>query len=804
MMNMRKYVSVIIALLLSVGAFAQISFGEKLKINDGWFFSLDGSTQRPVNLPHDWSIECEPSQKFASCTGYLPGGYGVYKKKLFIDRSQKGLRQYLYFEGVYCCSSVYVNGNFCGTRPSGFASFVYDITPFVKYGEENDIKVTVDHSEYADSRYYTGSGIYRDVYLITCGQVHIDNWGVHATTPEVSRERASLNIKTKIVNDGKKKVEIEVEQRLYAKGDEVLVASSKKNIIVPPCSIQECEQELEVLKPDLWSIINPALYSLSTTIYNKGKLVDDSSTRLGIRELKFDADKGFFLNGLYTKLKGVCLHRDAGSLGAIVPKSILRERLTTLRSLGCNAIRMSHNPQAEMIYDLCDEMGFLVIDEAFDEWMSPKRKWVEGWNKGKHPSLNGYAEYFNSWAEQDLRDMVMRDRNHPSIIMWSIGNEIDYPNDPYTHPVLDYEGINQKTTPGFKPERERAEVLGPIAEKLALVVRENDVSRPVTAALAGVVMSNYTGYPSALDVVGYNYTEFRYEEDHKRFPNRILYGSENRHDYPAWKAVDDNEYILGQFLWTGFDYLGEAKVWPSRGSHAGLLDYCGKIKPRGWYRKTLWTDDPCVYVGTKKSTSIGSNTACYDWTSTWNYESGDTICIAVMSNCEKLELSINGRKVSQGPVYQLNSNAHCWFVPFEIGELTCTGISSEGKMVKYTIESVGEAERCKICVHRTELLGNEDVTQVDVELLDAKYRLVRKNGVPITFSASGDVSILRLENNNPQFHDCYFGGETKSYEGRATAYISSLKQSGKGSVIINCLGKEEVVDFDIIPRDGEY
>ena len=301
-------------------------------------------------------------------------------------------------------------------------------------------------------------------------------------------------------------------------------------------TIAGLSQNLDVKQPDLWSVENPNLYQLKTTVYKGKELIDKTVTNVGIRTLRFDADKGFFLNGKSMKVRGVCLHHDAGVLGSAVPKEVWRYRLITLKSLGCNAIRTSHNPQAPEFYDLCDELGLLIMDEAFDEWEFPKKKWIEGWNVGK-PGFEGYSEYFNIWGETDLQDMILRDRDHPSVFMWSIGNEVDYPNDPYSLPILDKEGIGQQYTHGYLPDHPNAKRLGGIAKRLAAVVRKNDLSRPVTAALAGPVMSNETDYPGTLDVVGYNYTESRYAEDHAAYPKRVFYGSETSQSMGSWKVV---------------------------------------------------------------------------------------------------------------------------------------------------------------------------------------------------------------------------------------------------------------------------
>ncbi|MEG1635277.1 MAG: glycoside hydrolase family 2 TIM barrel-domain containing protein, partial [Rikenellaceae bacterium] len=358
---------------------------------------------------------------------------------------------------------------------------------------------------------------------------------------------------------------------------------------------------------------NPNLYTLKTTITEGKETIDQSNITTGIRKYTFDPNKGFALNDKFMKIKGVCIHHDAGVLGSAVPREVWEQRLKTLKSIGVNAIRTSHNPQSPDLYALCDELGMLVMNEAYDEWEFAKRKWVEGWNKGT-PSFQGNFDYFEQWGEKDLADMIRRDRNHVSIFAWSIGNEVDYPNDPYSHPVLDGKsgGFTQPIFGGYKKDAPDAMRLGVIAKKLAAVVRRYDTSRPVTAGLAGVAMSNQTEYPAALDIAGYNYTESMYQKDHKQYPNRVIYGSENRHDIQAWQAVINNEYIFGQFLWTGIDYLGESGAWPSRGFYSGLLDFGGSIKPRGYFRQSLWTDKPMAYLGTYPTPGHGNSAQTTD------------------------------------------------------------------------------------------------------------------------------------------------------------------------------------------------
>lgn len=591
--------SFLLALFFAPVVCAQLSFGTATLLNEGWRFVLqdhpshaqpefdDGGWQS-VELPHDWSIRAPLSPDLASGTGYLPGGVGWYRRKLVIPSQAPGEKVFLYFEGIYNRSEVYLNGRLLGRRPNGYVSFYYDATPHVRFDRENVLAVRVDHSRAADSRWYTGSGIYRNVFMVRSGAVHIAPWGVFVRSENADARSATLVIETELQNESPHEIGAVVRHELLAP-DRSVVASVSGPLSVQQGTSERSELRIDVRTPRLWSVDEPHLYHVRTTVRDKGgRELDRSVTITGIRSLSFDPDRGFALNGVGMKVKGLCLHHDAGVLGAAVPREVWRKRLETLRSLGCNAVRMSHNPQAPDVYELCDELGLLVLDEAFDEWEFPKRKWIQGWNVGK-PGFDGSADFFAEWSERDLADIIRRNRNHPSIFAWSIGNEVDYPNDPYSHPVLDEARISQPTIGKYNPQSPNAERLGAIAHRLAAVVRKLDDSRPVTAALAGVVMSNATEYPSALDIVGYNYTEDRYVVDHQTYPRRVIYGSENRHDFGAWKAVRDHEHIFGQFLWTGIDYLGEAGRWPSRGSSAGLLDLTGAVKPRGQFRAALWS-----------------------------------------------------------------------------------------------------------------------------------------------------------------------------------------------------------------------
>ena len=585
-------------------------FGQGTIWNDKWQFYLckegDDTTATPaegwktVTLPHDWSVEATPSPTLFSCTGWLPGGIGWYRKTIDLPKIGKGERIYLFFEGVYNRSTVWLNGHELGTRPSGYASFCYEITPYLNKRENNELLVRVDHSRQADSRWYTGSGIWRDVWIVTAPTTHLAQWGttydyqaeegmLRVNTSAVvqqdcSTESAILNAKATLSDAQGNIVAIAVAEAEKSEGQPAKTASGDK----------EVRFNLPLTLPTdvhLWDIDDPYLYTLTVELQESGHSTDATVFSVGLRTLHFSADKGFFLNGVNRKVKGVCLHHDAGVLGAAVPEEVWRWRLTQLKSLGCNAIRCSHNPQTPILYDLCDELGLLVMDEASDEWEFPKRKWLQGWNKGT-PGYEGTADFFEEWIDRDVADMVRRDRRHPCIFLWSIGNEVDYPNDPYSHPILDGTTINQPMFGGYKPDAPQAERIGQIAKRLSAIVREHDATRPVTGALAGVVMSNQTAYPEAVDVVGYNYTEDRYAEDHTTYPTRIIYGSENGHGYEQWLAVRDSPYIFGQFIWTGTDYLGESGAWPSRGLGTGLLDFCGFPKMQGEMRRMMWSQQP--------------------------------------------------------------------------------------------------------------------------------------------------------------------------------------------------------------------
>lgn len=778
-----------LTILASTSAIAQ-GFGRSELLNNDWHFNLgdvqyggreymDCSGWSTVDVPHDWSVEQNASPELASCTGYLPGGIGWYRKEIIIPAKMGGNKVYIYFEGVYNNSEVFVNGKWLGKRPNGYISFMYELTPYIKWGEQNSIAVKVDHSEDADSRWYTGSGIYRNVYLVYANPIHINLWGVAYET-EVENGKATISVSTKIDNCIEAATVKIVQELSDTAGKKV--ASSSKSGTATGNSQSDFSQALKLDSPKLWSIDSPYLYTLNTKVYKGTEQIDESSCKVGIREIDFDPDTGFSLNGKNTKLKGVCIHHDAGVLGAAVPKAIWRHRLEQLKSLGCNAIRTSHNPQAPDLYDLCDELGFVVMDEAFDEWEYPKNKWIDGWNRGI-PGHQGSYEYFREWNTTDLKDHILRDRNHPSIIMWSIGNEVDYPNDPYTHPILDSAGIGQQHVHGFLKDHPRAERLGEIAKELVVTVKAADTSRPVTAALAGAVMSNYTDYPFVLDVAGYNYTENRYDVDHQKYPDRILYGSENGHSIQAWYAVKDNPFIFGQFLWTGIDYLGEAGHWPSRGSSAGLLNLAGDIKPRGYFRKSLWSEDPMAYIGTyQQFENRGPRRG--NWLSTdaphvWNYDKDAAVKVVCYTNCEEAELQLNGKVIGERKPYDKETGIIAWDVNYAPGELKVVAFNNGQKTTTDSIFTNTMPTSLKARV--LEAKDNELVRQVMVSVLDDNGNHVELADNEITCRVAGGT-LLGMENASRDASENYRDNRHRCINGQMMIYVK--KDSAKDAVSV--------------------
>jgi len=775
---MKKICLFVLGILAAASVSAQVSFGDAARFNEGWRFHLgdtpeaveagfDDARWQQVVLPHDWSVKGRLSPDNASGTGYLPAGIGWYRKT-FDGKQVTAAQVYLYFEGVYNRSSVWLNGHLLGERPNGYISFMYDLTPWLNRDGENVLAVRVDHSRIADSRFYTGSGIYRDVWLVQAGDVHFAQWGVGYQAKSLTDKQAVVAVDAAIEGLGARRAQLRLTLR------------SAEGAVVAKSTVRAAASQtvdLKLARPHRWSLDDPYLYTLEAEIVEGRQVLDRTQTQVGLRTLTFDPDKGFALNGNWMKVKGVCLHHDAGVLGAAVPEEVWERRLRALKDeIGANAIRTSHNPQTPVFYDICDRIGLLVMDEAFDEWEYPKRKWVEGWNVGT-PAMDGTYDFFAEWGETDVRDMVRRDRNHPSIFLWSIGNEVDYPNDPYSHPILDggNDDFKQPAYGGYNPKAPNAERIGEIAKRLSAVVRSVDTSRPVTGALAGVAMSNQTAYPEAVDVVGYNYTESRYAADHATYPDRIIYGSENSGNYAAWTAVRDNDFIFGQFIWTGTDYLGESNAWPSRGFHTGLMDFGSFPKPRGHFFASLWSEKPVCYIGTylkpafrQGGRGAGDSTDARD---TWNYEDGQTVRVVCYTNAASAALFLNGRQVGEKQPYNKESGIIGWDVPYSAGTLRAVGYDASGKEVSsYEIKTSLRPYALRVRADRT-ALAKGDVSHLIVEVVDDNGNFVPLADNQITCTIEGPAHLLGLEGSDNSDMGDYTDNVQRAFQGRLLAYV---------------------------------
>ncbi|MDX8045307.1 glycoside hydrolase family 2 TIM barrel-domain containing protein [Gracilibacillus sp. S3-1-1] len=751
-------------------------------ISNAWYKGMDDSSWCDISLPHDWSVEAPFSQEHSSGTGYLPGGVGWYRKHFYVPNDLAGKRVYITFEGIYNNAQVWCNSYYIGKRPYGYSSFTYDITDFVSFSEsDNVISVKVNHRDIADSRWFTGSGIYRDVYLTITDSIHIDQYGVFVTTPEVTSEQAKVSVNVQLLNETENEEQVDIKNTLLDHLG-VPIGSIVKTSNIQGISSLNVDQQMAVHHPNLWSPDNPYLYSIRTEVMKDGEIVDNVTTPIGIRYFSFDPEEGFFLNDVNMKIKGVCVHHDAGALGAAVPKKVWIRRLKILKEMGCNAIRMSHNPPVPYLLDLCDQMGFLVMDEAFDEWEGVKNKWSRGHNVYP-PKHFGYSEDFPQWGEIDIKEMVLRDRNHPSIILWSIGNEVDYPNDPYCHPYFKtMTGNNDANKPAaerqYDPDKPNAERLTTISKKLAQYVKECDTTRPVTAAVAFPELSNLTGYTDTLDVVGYNYKEHLYEEDHRKYPNRVIYGSENSHSLEDWLTVKNNDYICGQFIWTGIDFLGEAQGWPIRASQAGVLDLAGFKKPSYYFRQSLWSDKPMVYLSAKTLESQD------DWygESHWNWRSGEKIQVQCFTNGEEVELFLNGRSLGSKKVDK-SKNSVTWVMNFAEGELKAVAKHANGEDSSFFIHTSAEPEGLKVSTDCDELKANgQEIAHLEIKVTDQFGNLVYLADNDIRLSINGPGEIIGLENGNAQDVRPYSEPMRKVYKGKLLAYVRSTTDTGEITV----------------------
>ncbi len=715
--------------------------------------NFDDSKWKVLDVPHDWSINSPTSQNNATGRGggYVVAGIGWYRKHFTLNDADAQKRVFIYFDGVMANSDVWINGYHLGKRPYGYISFEYELTGHLNFGagKSNVIAVRADNSAEPASRYYTGSGIYRHVHLIVTDPVHIDNWGVFVTTPQVSSAKATVHVKTTVFNSAQSSKKFTVSTSLVSPDGKTGAGNVSKQQVVESGKTAVIEQDIAVSTPTLWDTHNPAMYSAVSKI-STDKVVDEVATPFGIRDIKFTADQGFLLNGKKVMIKGVCLHHDAGAVGAAVPLRVWERRLELLKNIGVNGIRTSHNPTSPEFLDLCDKLGFLVMDENFDTWEANK---VRG--------NGGYDKFFKEWGMIDARDQVMRDRNHPSVVIYSVGNEI-------------HDALNDST--GFKKYRD-----------LQNTVHQNDGTRPVTMALfrpnVSGVYSN--GFAEKMDVVGQNYRENELTAEHTAHPNLKVIGTENGHTQQAWLALRDNPYMAGQFLWVGIDYLGEAD-WPNVVNGQGVLDHTGGSRPLTLQRESWWSEKPVVHI-VRKQENAGVGQPVADWTPA-DFDTYDDARVQIYTNCDEVELFLNGKSLGTKPK-NANDSPVDFSVTFAKGTIKAVGRNKGKEVVSEELKTAGEPAKIILSADKNAIANSwDDVSYVTATVVDA-------NGVPcpmadkiLTFTATGAGVVSATDNAALGNQEVFSSPVRHSYKGKAIGLIKANAPSGKITVKVTSPG----------------
>lgn len=822
--NNRKLLPVVVLVFFGILTSCQ-SVKEKTRVNDfnfGWKFALQdtsiknadlsGLAWRSVQLPHDWSVEASfDSIQGEGATGYLPGGIGWYKKEFKTELTEEE-EVHILFDGIYNNATIWINGEKLGFHPYGYSPFHYNLTPYLNLdGADNELQVKVDRTRYVDSRWYTGSGIYRNVQLIKLHRLHIPIWGTFISTPEVSEETATIRIQTEVKNGFDQAQQVTMQHEIYDPNGH-LVEKLQEDIEIAKESASTFSKELVVQQPMLWSITQPNLYYIQSTIWQNGEQIDQQRTTFGIRSIEFDAQQGFFLNGKNTAIKGVCLHHDAGLVGAAVPQGVWRRRLEKLKEGGCNAIRISHNPGSEEFLQLCDELGFLVQDEFFDEWDNPKDKRLNMNEQSVDAVTRGYTEHFQEWAERDLKNTMLAHRNHPSIIQWSIGNEIEwtYPRNAAATGFFDadWSGNYFWSIPPHQPETigeryQNSEAgtykIEETAAKLASWTRDLDTTRPVVANCILPSASFETGYAEVLDVVGFSYRRVMYDYAQEHYPDKVVMGTENLGQWHEWKAVQERPFIAGTFLWTGIDYMGEANQgWPRKGVASGLLDLAGFEKPAFYMMQSLWSEQPMLaiysqgadqsrYQRDEASSKVVEKKpgawekALWGWhplNEHWNYEEGEDVIVEILSNCPSIELFLNGESLGQKALSDFEDRIYKWALPFQQGVLLAKG-TKDGIEVSTEIKTSSESTQIQLKVDQTAIQANAyDVVHLEIQLLDEAGSPTKTDDRVIELNVEGFGKLLGVDNGAIDNVQDFQANRIRTRQGRALAIIQSERESG--------------------------
>ncbi|NOR74238.1 MAG: DUF4982 domain-containing protein [Draconibacterium sp.] len=755
-------------------------------IENGQLPDLNDVNWRNIDVPHDWSIEdiqgtnspLDSNAVGGISNGYFVGGTGWYRKSFDVPKGFSGKKLVVEFEGVYMNADVWLNGVHLGNHPYGYTAFEFDISNLVKIGETNYLAVQVKN-EGRNSRWYSGSGIYRHVWLKITEPVHVKTWGVFITTPEISAELATVEISTQIEDGREKKTALQITTQIFeANGNEVAITKNKSEVLAE--NSLPIKQLFQIESPKLWSPESPNLYTAIIEIQNeKGEIVDVVEEIFGIRSIEFSIEKGFLLNGKPTLLKGGCMHHGNGPLGAAAFDRAEERRVEIMKANGFNAIRCAHNPPSEAFLDACDRLGIRVIDETFDMWRKPKNP-------------QDYNLYFDDWWQKDVDAMVLRDRNHPSIIMWSVGNEI--------------------------PERGSPE--GAETSKMMVeYIKELDSTRSVTAAVNGLAPDK-DPYFATLDISGYNYSfggdhgqKSIFEKDHERVPDRIMYCAES---YPleafgAWMDVVNYPYVLGDFVWTSFDYLGEASIgwrgyphdenyYPWNHAFCGDIDICGFKRPQSYYRDVLWEvgDKLSIFVKPpvpsfpeKENRASWSKWHWHDLVAEWNWEGFENqpLEVNVYSGYEKVELFLNGISLGVKDANLENEYIAKWSVPYQSGELKAMATNKNGETFTNVLKTANTPVKILLTAGRSELNPNgQDLSYIVVDLVDANGLLHPKTENLVQFEIEGSGKIIAVANSNPMSIESFQQPKRKAYKGRCLVIVKSGKEVSEMSLVAKSEG----------------
>ncbi len=785
--------------------------GWKFTLSDQSGYSSPGfndKSWRSLDLPHDWAIEGDFSEDNPSGTGggALPGGVGWYRKTFTLPSGLKGKEVYIDFDGAYMNATVYINGHELGTRPYGYASFSYDLTPWLKPGN-NVIAVRVDNAEQPNSRWYSGCGIYRHVWLRVLDPVHVAQWGTFVRQDKVTDEAADITVVTNVENNGKKTVKAILQTDVISPAGKV-VAKGSQPVSIRAGEKTEISQPLSVADPDLWSVKSPSLYTVVNRLEVDGQTVDSYETKTGFRYFEFDPEKGFSLNGERMKINGVCLHHDAGALGAVVNGAAIARQLRIMKDMGANAIRSSHNPPAPELLELCDSMGLMVMDETFALWRKQK-------------TSHDYARYFPDWHEKDLTDLIVRDRNHPSIIIWSIGNEVLEQWSDAQADTLSLAEANLLLNFGHGKEMLAEEgapmsVNSLLTKKLADMTRELDPTRPVTAGCNEPDPGNHLFRSGALDIIGFNYHDDWFKDVPQNFPGKPFIVTESvsalqtrgyyrmpsdsmyvwpeRWDKPFYEEsfscssydnchvpwgnthegtmrhVEDNDFITGQFVWTGFDYLGEPTPfgWPARSSYFGIVDLAGIPKDSYYMYQSRWRPDLDVLHLFPH----------------WNWKEGEDVDVwAYFNNADEVELFLNGE--SLGAKRPEKGSYHVWWrVPFAPGELVAVS-RKDGKEVKRaSMKTASEPYAIRLTPDRSEISADgSDLSYVTVEVIDKDGNLCPLAENEITFEVEGAGFNAGVDNGSPISLEPFKSDKRKAFYGKAMLIVQN--DGEKGDIKVN-------------------